>query len=483
MRLAVVLAFVVALAACEDPKYSVASLQDPATCAECHPKHYQQWSGSMHAYAAEDPVFVAMNKRGQRETNGELGDFCVKCHAPMALELGEATGANYDPAALSPAAKGITCYFCHNVEDITADHNNGLVLAMDQTMRGGLKEPAESAAHHSAYDEDMASKTNNSRMCGSCHDVVTPAGVHIERTFAEWKETVFAINDPQSFLPLTCSGCHMFPSTEPIADAPGLDVGNREYGFHEHTFPAVDQALTPFPEMEAQAALVQRDLDAALKIVGLRPLGSQQPYGGICVLGGEITVRIDTFSVGHMFTSGAAQDRRAWIETIAYDASGNVVFQSGVVPDGVDPEDINDPYVNCTMPGTFSCSGFWDRTYKADNTPAHFFWEVARVDSKLLAAQTTLDQNAPGYDHSVTVKYVVGAAVNQIDRVESRLRLRALPYEMLDLLIASGDLDPAIRGQLKTLDSAGAKSTWRKATAGTGLADNTGPPGFGCNPF
>jgi hypothetical protein len=54
---------------------------------------------------------------------------------------------------------------------------------------------------------------------------------------------------------------------------------------------------------------------------------------------------------------------------------------------------------------------------------------------------------------------------------------------ILDELIASGDLDPAIRGRLKTLDSAGAVSIWRKSTAGTGLANDTGPPGFGCNPF
>ena len=29
-----------------------------------------------------------MNKRGQRETNGALGTFCLKCHAPMAVALG-----------------------------------------------------------------------------------------------------------------------------------------------------------------------------------------------------------------------------------------------------------------------------------------------------------------------------------------------------------------------------------------------------------
>jgi hypothetical protein len=473
---------IVSAAACGDPKLSVEELQDPATCKTCHPKHYEQWSGSMHAYASDDPVFLAMNARGQRDTGGALGDFCVKCHAPMALELGLASGASFDPDALPPAARGITCYFCHNVESVESDHNNGLVLAMDQTMRGGVRNPVDSPAHHSKYDPLMASKTNNSSMCGSCHDVVTPGGVHIERTFGEWKDSVFSQVDPTpgSFLPLTCSGCHMIPTTEPIADVPGLAIGSRDFGFHEHMWPGVDQALTPFPQIDEQARAIQRDMDVALQIVGLRPLGSREPYGGICVEqvdGGVITVRIDTINVGHMFPSGAAQDRRAWIETIAYNAAGDVIFSSGVVPDGMDPEDIGDPYIDCTM-GQNGCSGFWDRTFKDNGQPAHFFWEVATVDSKLLRPAITLDENAPGFDHSTTVKYRVGPTVVQtVDRVESRLRMRALPYAVLDDLIASGDLAPEIRGRLNTLDAAGAKSTWLRSTAGTGLARNTG-----CNP-
>ena len=75
-----VLALAIVLTACGDccgSKFTVETLQDPNTCTECHPKHFQQWSGSMHAYASEDPVFIAMNKRGQRETGNALGDFCV----------------------------------------------------------------------------------------------------------------------------------------------------------------------------------------------------------------------------------------------------------------------------------------------------------------------------------------------------------------------------------------------------------------------
>ena len=52
----------------------------------------------MHAYAAEDPVFLAMNQRLQRETGGALGDFCVRCHAPMAVREG-ATRDGLDLAA------------------------------------------------------------------------------------------------------------------------------------------------------------------------------------------------------------------------------------------------------------------------------------------------------------------------------------------------------------------------------------------------
>src|SRR5215510_11459279 len=135
----------------------IAKLQDPETCNECHPKHFTQWSGSMHGYASDDPVFVAMNKRGQRETGGQLGTFCVKCHAPMAVELGLTNGADFDPARLPATARGVTCYFCHNVQSVEDTHNNGLALAMDQTMRGGVSDPVTSPAHHARYDKLMDS--------------------------------------------------------------------------------------------------------------------------------------------------------------------------------------------------------------------------------------------------------------------------------------------------------------------------------------
>ena len=465
MRLAMLC--LLALAACSDDKYSVERLQDPNTCLDCHAQHYKEWSGSMHAYASDDPVFIAMNRRGQRETNGELGTFCINCHAPMAVLNGTITkenAADFDPNMLAPAERGITCYFCHNVEKVTQDHNNGLQLAMDQTMRGGAKNPVDSPAHHSAYDPLMKGTANNSEMCGSCHDIVLPNGVAIERTFKEWKEGVFAKPDSK----LTCSACHMKPTDGVIADREGLSVVSRPLGFHEHTFPAIDQALTPWPEMEAQARGIQEILDPSVGIVGPKPRTGTRSPGGICLdPPGILTVRVDSLNLGHNFPSGSAFDRRVWLEVTAYRTDNSIVFQSGKVPEGMDPEQINDPRL----------FGLWDRAFKTDGTKAHFFWEVATVDtSKTLQGSVTFDQNDPAFDHSMTARYNI-ANYTEIDRIEAQLFIRPLPLETLRLLVASGDLDPAVIGQVKTLTSEFAKSTWLKSTAGMGLAANTN-----CNP-
>ena len=167
-------------------------LLDPQTCNECHQDHYREWSGSMHAYASDDPVFLAMNARGQRETGGELGPFCVQCHAPMAVREG-ATTDGLNLADVPAALKGVTCFFCHSVNDVEGTHNNPLVLADDLVMRGEYNDPVESEAHRSAYspfhDRDQA---DSAALCGTCHDIIANESAAIERTYSEWQASVFS---------------------------------------------------------------------------------------------------------------------------------------------------------------------------------------------------------------------------------------------------------------------------------------------------
>lgn len=465
------------LGACGDDgaAYPVEQLQDPTTCMKCHPQHHADWSGSMHAYAATDPVFRAMHQRGQRETNGGLGLFCVNCHAPMAVANGTITEANvrdFDFDTLATKEDGITCYFCHNVERITGEHNNPLQLAMDQTMRAGIKNPVDSEAHHSAYAEHMDNDydENTSAMCGACHDIVNPAGVHIERTFLEWKGSIFATN-PDKSARVSCGSCHMEPFDGVVADAPG--VTSRPYGRHDHKFVGIDQALVDFPQRAEQDAALRAFVEGSSKIVGAARVPGTAPPGGVCVQPDGIFVRIDGINIGHNFPSGSAFERRVWLEVVAYDAEvgGNVLFSSGVVPDGMDPEDTGDP----------SLLGLWDRAKKADGSPAHFQWEVASIEDRrdalgrladVLTPATTNIPTEPEFDHSVKKLFSAAAPLRlQIKRVEARLLVRPLSFALLNDLAASGDLDLSAIDAQKTLVVS--TSTW---------LDSTKNPTTFCNP-
>jgi hypothetical protein len=181
---------------------------------------------------------------------------------------------------------------------------------------------------------------------------------------------------------------------------------------------------------------------------------------------------------GHAWPSGAAQDRRAWLEVRALDADGMVVFESGVTPAGMDPANTalapSDQEVVVPPGGTF---GLWDRTFKQDNTPAHFFWEVARVDSGMLLPTPIVRDG----DHSLTAKFQLPGAV-VVDRIETRVIMRALPYELIDDLVASGDLAPDIRDQLQTIvvggtnPGTGGNSVWTLATRDDISRCNPFPP-------
>lgn len=413
---AIAIALSAATAACgdseprEEPRYfSRDALLDPETCKECHPKHYEEWSGSMHAYAAEDPVFLAMNAKGQKDTGGKLGDFCVRCHAPMALAE-NATRDGLDLPSLPRHLRGVTCYFCHNVKSVDGSHNNPLLLANDATMRGAVRDPLPNRAHGSAYSALMdREKLESSSACGACHDLkvtseFAPADVHLERTFAEWQGSIYntdGINGQR------CGTCHMYGEPDVIADYPG--VGRRSR--HAHAMPGVDVALTDFPHRDAQRGAVQDLLDRTLR-------------AEICVSSvvPQVQILLENATAGHHWPSGAAQDRRAWVEIGVY-SGAEVLYESGFAADDAD----------VTALEGAGALVFRDRTFKADGTPAHMFWEVARLESNTIPGAVTNDPTHPDY-FATHVYRVLPPARNFRkfpDRVSMRVRLRPIGVDVL----------------------------------------------------
>lgn len=429
----------VILVGCGDdlpPPLSAEALLDPASCQPCHPQHYAEWAGSMHAYAAEDPVFLAMNARAQRDTDGALGTFCVQCHAPLAVELGLTTdGTNLDEVPRH--LKGVTCAFCHQVSAIEGAHNNQLRRATDGVMRGGIKSPQPTSAHASAYSALMdRDDLRSSAMCGSCHDVVLPNGFHLERTYAEWQATVFNSDDPLQRN--TCNDCHL--PGRPAAIAEGGPVRRH----HDHSMPGVDVALTPFFDVDGQRQQVLRELSTLL-------------VAELCVIpragGAEVEVYLENIAAGHLAPSGAAHDRRMWVELVAY-AGDEVVYSSGVVDDETPVLEVED-------------DDLWrlgDRGFDADGQETHIFWEVAQVESTALPASTPLLPGSPGFvNPHVGKRYVVVGETP--DRITMRVRIRPIGLDILEDLVASGDLAASIMAAMPTFDLAATVLTWTADTA------------------
>jgi hypothetical protein len=412
------------------------TLLDPTTCKQCHADHYADWSASMHAYASDDPVFRAMNARGQRETNGTLGNFCVKCHAPMAVNEGATTdGLNLDsvPAKLH----GVTCFFCHTVESVQGSHDNPLVLANDVTMRGEYSDPVANAAHPATYSvlhdrSQLASAT----MCGACHDIVSPHGAEIERTYIDWQASLFSKDEPGGGQ--TCSQCHMeeLPQgdgLEPIAQAP--NVFARKY--HVHSFLAIDQATNPtLPAPPSTNVPLQQFLDTTVSTA-------------LCVVqqdgNGAIRVIVDNIAAGHSVTSGSAQDRRFWAEVIAYKA-GTVIYSSGVVPMGTPVTEVkSDPDLWLIRDCMFDDAG----------TQVSMFWQAASVESNLLPFSTTSDQTDPAYYRTHIVQYYPRNQLATLpaapDKITLRLLIQPIGLDVLRDLESTGDLDAGVEAEMPTL--------------------------------
>lgn len=377
------------------PTLDQAALRDPASCEGCHPQHVEAWRRSAHAHATSDPVFVAMNRRGQRETDGGLGSFCVNCHAPLAVRDGlTVDGLNLEQ--VPQPLQGVGCYFCHSVTAVTGVHDNPLTLATDGVLRGPIADPVSNVAHASAASPFVdRTKLESASLCGACHDVVTPHGVALERTFAEWRATVFSRAAGGS----TCGTCHQPQSLTPqaVANQPGLPLRRT----HAHDFPAVDVNLLSVDDTER--AGVQAALDGVLQTA-------------LCVApDGRVQAVLDNVAAGHSFPSGAGQDRRLQVEVSAF-VDGGLVFDSRATPDGGDAWVLRDCLTDAT------------------GQPVHMFWEATRTEGFSLAAPLLDGTPSPHVGRWYQPSGVP-------DRVVLTVWLEPVGHEVLEDLVASGDLD------------------------------------------
>lgn len=393
---------------------------DPKFCDACHRGHYEEWRGSMHAYATDDPVFRALNAKMQRESPPEQQAFCLQCHAPMAVRL----GVPLDMASLDarPELKGVGCIFCHSVESIGGSNNNPLRIHEKHEMFGAIREPIDPVVHRAEYSPRLDSKSDGSAgLCGPCHDIVTVRGAHIERTFREWSTSRFGVAEETK---KSCGACHL-----PERDGPAAVIeGAPQRKVHDHSMAGVDVALTSFPGKEDQRARVQNFLDDAIST-------------RLCVTangaGAQIDVALRNEKVGHGWPSGSNQDRRAWLEVVAT-KSNAVVFESGRIPDDASIASAADPDLFLLR----------DHDFDADGNETELFWRSAKFTSAQLAPPSRATP-----DPTVHKTYATAAMPDTVTVV---LKLRPVDFDFL----AAAEIDLASVDPIATFRLAGSERVW-----------------------
>ncbi len=194
------------------------------TCAKCHPKHFEEWRTSAHAYAVLSPMYQRFEQTMIELTEGTVGTFCARCHGPVAIQMEYPRAAS---ALDAPAIvrEGITCIACHRVNEAYGRTNGqrriepgdiyepvygggdgqGLARAISQREQLKLKLTPEDKSsgqpiHREArYFEPIT----RSDFCASCHQVAVHPGIWLEVVHAQYR------SGPAAAKGISCQDCHM----------------------------------------------------------------------------------------------------------------------------------------------------------------------------------------------------------------------------------------------------------------------------------
>ncbi|MCS7177149.1 MAG: cytochrome c family protein [Candidatus Kapabacteria bacterium] len=375
-------------------------------CQPCHPKHYEEWRISMHAYAVEDPVFHALNElmlRGQQVVDDQ---FCMRCHTPFGSLFGETSPGVRKEQLSQLARQGVTCDVCHMMALPHPPGRSVVRFRLDGTRIGNVPDPLPNSFHRSEYEPRLS----QSEACAPCHDVINPLGVLVERTYTEWRESTYPGRG------ITCQVCHMPWTPEPIV--PNGPTRRR----HSHLMPGVDVPLSDFPGREQMMEAVEYMLQNALRMLLTVPseLHRDSALRIRVVLANNIT--------GHDIPTGSIFMRQMWLEVIVREATtGRVVYESGTLDSHGDLRTLHSLDVQNGRAPLDTSLVLFNGTALRNGKPA-FFWEAHAVEFRTI----------PAFDTRTAVYTIApppgGWRRDRGLEVSVRLRFRALPPYLLRAL-------------------------------------------------
>jgi nitrate/TMAO reductase-like tetraheme cytochrome c subunit len=345
-------------------------------CAVCHGGTdpniaiQQPWSGSMMSQSARDPLFYAGLAIAEQDAT-EVGDVCIRCHAPRAWLFGRSSPTDGSNINFSDR-DGVNCHFCHrmidpfykegvsppidrdildNIEDLPVSLGGGTYILDPADRRRGTREDAQPP-----HGMVVSPFHLTADLCSTCHDVSNPAfdrqpddtyalnaveerhptghkydQFPLERTYSEWSLSTYAESGVDAGgrfggnqrVVRTCQDCHMPDTTSKACNDPKAPV-RQDMAAHELSggntwVPQLVINLYP-DEVEVDALLAgierARSMLQRAASLDLRQSGDAL----------EITVTNET---GHKLPTGYPEGRRMWLNVRFFDGDGQLIEERG----------------------------------------------------------------------------------------------------------------------------------------------------------
>ena len=393
----------------------VEQLAEAEECSVCHEAQYDQWLGSGHSIAHKDTIYLAFAELARKEGGDALYVFCSACHIPAAVAAGEVPGNDEKKKTAHLFNDGVTCEACHRARDVTPAHrgagaNASLVLDDSDVRYGGIKEAKENDYHESTYSQ----LHTRSELCSACHTLIHPFnGVVIENSYQEW------LKGPYASAGIQCQDCHMrtvnqakkVAETMTPIQVPGkaAEDGPERPDSHQHLFVGANvNTAAGFGDDHAKAARerLRSAATMALKLPRKAAAGKEL----------SLNVLVTNVGAGHAIPSSITELREVWIEVIATDGAGKVVYQNGVIqPDGsVDPEAVM----------------YHSILHDKDGKKTYLPWQAVKLaEEHLILPKKTVTES---------YRFRLPPDASGTLSIKTRLRYRAAPQQIMDSLFGKG---------------------------------------------
>ncbi len=358
-----------------DEAFESTHFSGSANCSSCHDdlrdrngedvSLVRDWSATMMAHAARDPVFqakVASEIKRHPELEEVISEKCLRCHAPMA-----GVDADYDGNRLtllddegildpdnpyhSQAMEGVGCTACHQIEDnelgeLSSFSGGFDIPTIDEKWQrvsyGQYESPVtDTMQRQSGFTAQHAAHMDDSAMCATCHNLNTPVvnsdGVVISTTtghefpeqavYTEWQNSDYADNGAN---PQSCQDCHM-----PSADGVRIATRPRRLApvddFKRHLFAGANTVVLDMLDKNRDELGVTTSgiADAVDTARGFLKTSAELRLVSAERSDGTLDVELEVINLsGHKLPTGYPS-RRVWIDFQVVDANRQQLFRSG----------------------------------------------------------------------------------------------------------------------------------------------------------